>query len=169
MLKKEFFTPLQIAEMLQVEERDVILWLEQKELCGVKIGTIWRVREDQFDAFIAIKATSLPEAAEEVIEEPYDDTFLPGERPRKRSRKKGTQRYSKLNDFLARRNVSSIRLSFAEIEKIIGRELPTSAKEHRAFWANDPKHSQAKAWMEADWRSEELDLTRQEISFVRKK
>lgn len=170
-LKKEFFTPLQIADMLQVREQDVLLWLEQKELGGIKIGTIWRVREDQFDAFIAINATNLPMPAEEevVVEEPYDETFLSLERSRRNTRKKGTQRYSKLRDFLVRRNTSKIRLTFAEIEKTLGRELPNSAREHRAYWANDPKHSQAKAWLDAGWRAEELDLVKQEVSFVRKK
>lgn len=107
-LKKVFFTPLQIADMLQVREQDVLFWLEQKELGGIKIGTIWRVREDQFDAFIAINATNLPMPAEEevVVEEPYDETFLSLERSRRNTRKKGTQRYSKLRDFLVRRNTS---------------------------------------------------------------
>ena len=111
----------------------------------------------------------MPAEEEVVVEEPYDETFLSLERSRRNTRKKGTQRYSKLRDFLVRRNTSKIRLTFAEIEKTLGRELPNSAREHRAYWANDPKHSQAKAWLDAGWRAEELDLVKQEVSFVRKK
>ena len=169
-MNKTFFTPLQIAEMLQVEEQDVLLWLEQKELVGIKIGTIWRVREDQFDEFIGKNATGLPAPAEEaVLEEPDDDSFLPSVRFRRSSGKKGTQRYSKLQTYLVRRHASHIRLTFAEIENIIGRALPASARKHRAFWASDPKHSQAKAWLDAGMYAKELDLDGQAVSFVRKK
>ena len=167
---KKFYTPQQIADMLQVGERDVLFWLEQKELSGINIGTIWRVRDDQFDQFIEHKATGFPQPVEEVVpEEADDDALLPPVRFRRSSNKKGTQRYSKLNVFLARRNASMVRLSFEEIESIIGRELPASAKEHRAFWANDPKHSQAKAWLDAGMYAKDLNLDTQAISFIRKK
>lgn len=169
-MKKLFFTPAQVAEMLQMEESDVLLWLEKKELGGIKIGTIWRVREDQFDAFIETKATTLPVPNEiDVLENIDDDSFLPPVRFRRSSRKKGTQRYMKLHDYLLRRNASQIRLSFTEIEEIIGRELPASACEHRAYWANDPKHSQAKAWLNAGMFAKELDLEGKAVTFVRKK
>ena len=75
----------------------------------------------------------------------------------------------KLHDYLLRRNASQIRLSFTEIEEIIGRELPASACEHRAYWANDPKHSQAKAWLNAGMFAKELDLEGKAVTFVRKK
>ena len=170
MMKKLFFTPLQVAEMLQVDERDVLSWLDKKELGGIKIGTIWRVREDQFDAFIETKSTTLPAPDEvEVLEEIDDDSFLPPVRFRRSSQKKGTQRYMKLHDYLLRRNASQIRLTFAEIEGIIGRVLPDSAREHRAYWANDPKHSQAKAWLNAGMYAKELDLDGKAVTFVRKK
>ena len=167
-MNKKFFTPLQVAEMLQVEERDVLIWLKKKELGGIKIGTIWRVREDQFDTFIEKNSTDLPAPTEEVVGEDscVDSRFSPARFPDEFC-KQGKQRYTKLYAFLMRRNTSRIRLTFAEIEKIIDRDLPSSARAHRAYWANDPKHSQAKAWLDAGWCSKELDLVEQKVTFVK--
>ena len=74
--------------------------------------------------------------------------------------------YSALAEYLKRRSGGLVRLSFGEIEKIIGGPLPQSAREHRAWWANDKFHSQGKAWLSAGWVSEDLDLEGKEISLT---
>lgn len=60
-------------------------------------------------------------------------------------------------------------LSFAEIEKIIGNELPPSAYKHRPWWANERigTHVWAHAWLKAGWRVDSVDLGSQRVSLVR--
>jgi hypothetical protein len=58
--------------------------------------------------------------------------------------------------------------SFRDIEAIVGSPLPKSAFVHREWWANDTSHVQAKAWLEAGWRSEPCDLNLQTIRFSRR-
>ncbi len=48
-----------------------------------------------------------------------------------------------------------INLSFEEIERIIGTDLPNSARIHAdAWWSNNYDHSKAIAWMDAGYRTE---------------
>jgi hypothetical protein len=61
-----------------------------------------------------------------------------------------------------------VRLSFEEIEKIIGDPLPASAYEHRAWWANDSKgHPHSHAWLDVGWRTNYLNRTEKVVTFVR--
>ncbi|MCB0191822.1 MAG: helix-turn-helix domain-containing protein [Anaerolineae bacterium] len=57
-----------------------------------------------------------------------------------------------------------IELSLAEIEKIIGKRLPTSARVSRAWWANSPT-TQGVAWQEAGWLIDSPDLENQLVIF----
>jgi hypothetical protein len=50
-------------------------------------------------------------------------------------------------------------LSIELIESILGFKLPASAFKHRAWWSNDITHSQAKAWLYADWEVDHVSLT----------
>ena len=44
-------------------------------------------------------------------------------------------------------------MTFAEVERLIGAPLPTSAYWYQAWWANNhTSHVQARAWMAAGWR-----------------
>jgi hypothetical protein len=58
-------------------------------------------------------------------------------------------------------------LSFDQIEKIIGRDLPASAHRHRAWWANTDTHSQALTWLSAGWKVDAADLDSKHVTFVR--
>jgi hypothetical protein len=58
-------------------------------------------------------------------------------------------------------------LSFSEIEELIGRRLPPSARLYQAWWANSDSHSQARAWLEAGWTVSSFDLGRERVVFVR--
>ena len=57
--------------------------------------------------------------------------------------------------------------TFAEIERIVGRPLPMSARKHRAWWANTDTHSQARTWLAAGWRVDAADLEAGTVTFVR--
>ena len=51
-MSDKLLTPEQIAERLQVVERTVYRWLNEGRLEGVKLGRLWRVREDDLAAFL---------------------------------------------------------------------------------------------------------------------
>ena len=82
----------------------------------------------------------------------------------------GRSRYDGLRTYLSERSEPVVHLSFAEIERIIGRPLPNSARRHRAWWANEQSgsHSHARSWLEAtpSRRTANVDLNAQTADFV---
>lgn len=70
--------------------------------------------------------------------------------------------------FEGRFDAVTIRLSFAEIDKILGFRLPRSARDHQAWWSNTRiGHSHAAAWLDPGWKTSGLDLTSQRVTFVK--
>lgn len=61
--------------------------------------------------------------------------------------------WSRLAEFLEGRPASlrSIRLSYEDIEGILGDRLPKSAYEYRPFWANERAGSRASSWLATGW------------------
>ena len=60
--------------------------------------------------------------------------------------------------------------SFEQLEKLLGRKLPPSARTHRPWWGNDYSsrtHSHAQAWVEAGWEVDEVSLRKEWVRFVR--
>jgi hypothetical protein len=77
-------------------------------------------------------------------------------------------KYQELKSYLNAQRQPRIRLSFAEVARRAGVKLPTSAYGHAAWWANDSKsHVQAKAWLEAGYKTENVDIAAQTVEFVR--
>ena len=77
-------------------------------------------------------------------------------------------KYDLLKAFLAARQKPRLRMTFEEVAKAAGIRLPASAYRYPAWWANDPAHhAQARAWTEAGYRSENVDLEAQTVEFVR--
>ncbi len=77
-------------------------------------------------------------------------------------------KYESLPQFLTSERGSTKRMSFAEIERILGFKLPKSAYKHEAWWSNNATgHSHARAWLEAGWRTEEVDLAGRKVTFQR--
>lgn len=77
-------------------------------------------------------------------------------------------KYEALPQFLAGLKGPAHRLSFREVERILGFKLPESAYEYEAWWSNNGSgHSHARAWIEAGWRTEAVDLTGKEVTFRR--
>lgn len=48
-----YLTPAEIAEKLQVHERTVHRWLTSGKLKGIKLERFWRVKPEEFEAFLA--------------------------------------------------------------------------------------------------------------------
>lgn len=79
-------------------------------------------------------------------------------------------RYAALADWLQSQpgRVDSVQLLFSQIEKIVSADLPASARNHRAWWANDSVgHSHSQLWLDAGWRTTYINLTEGKITFSR--
>ncbi len=75
-------------------------------------------------------------------------------------------KYEPLPQFLASAGGSIHRMSFREIEQILGFKLPKSAYEHEAWWSNNATgHSHARVWLEAGWRTQAVDLAGRKVTF----
>jgi len=67
-------------------------------------------------------------------------------------------------------SLEHVSLKFAEIEKLIGDQLPWSAREHRSWWANDrTRHVQSKQWLHAGWRVASVNPPGEIVVFARSK
>ena len=76
--------------------------------------------------------------------------------------------YYKLMKYLQEKDQDMLRITFREIEDVLGAKLPPSAYEHRAWWANSQSHSHARhGWIKAGFETSMVDLGAQEVSFVR--
>ena len=59
-------------------------------------------------------------------------------------------------------------MTFQQVESVIGGPLPASARRHRPWWANDATgHAHAQAWLEAGYRTEQVDMEGEKLVFVR--
>jgi hypothetical protein len=77
-------------------------------------------------------------------------------------------KYEPLEGFLKVRKAGRWRADFREIEALLGFKLPRSALKYPAWWSNDETgHSHAKAWLDAGWRTEEVDLAGRKLTFSR--
>lgn len=77
-------------------------------------------------------------------------------------------KYEPLPQFLKSVGGTVHRMSFSDIERILGFKLPKSAYAHEAWWSNNATgHSHARTWMEFGWRTESVDLKSRKVVFRR--
>lgn len=79
-------------------------------------------------------------------------------------------RYAPLFNYLSEEvppEEDHVELEFEQIERVINAELPRSAYQHRAWWANTPSHAQANAWVSAGWRVDRVDFDNDTVSLTR--
>lgn len=74
--------------------------------------------------------------------------------------------YTYLMDEVAA-DVDQVDMEFESIERVINAELPRSAYQHRAWWANTPSHAQANAWVSAGWRVDRVDFDNDTVTLTR--
>lgn len=72
-------------------------------------------------------------------------------------------KYDPLGEYLGRTPVP-VEMSFEPIARLVG-GLPPSAYRWRAWWANDPHHVQALAWLALGRRVEAVDLQARRVTF----
>lgn len=76
-------------------------------------------------------------------------------------------KYEPLTAFLRSRAGRGIKMSFAEIEAVIGQKLPEKSKAQRAWWSNNPSNNvMTRAWLEAGYRTQLVDVAGETLNFV---
>ncbi len=94
-------------------------------------------------------------------------------RPRNReeptSAEPPTCKYRPLWEHLLSLTVDRWGAKFTDVEAVLGFTLPTTAGSYQAWWANERygTHSHARAWMAAGFRTENLHLDKERVTFVR--
>ena len=77
-------------------------------------------------------------------------------------------KYEKLTEYLSELDGDAFMTNFAALEEILGFELPPSARQYPAWWANQGK-GQSLAWETAGWKTSDVSPSIQTIRFVRAK
>lgn len=79
-------------------------------------------------------------------------------------------KYEILCDHLRSMTEPVWRARFADVEAVLGFSLPRSAYSYPAWWSNDATgHSHSLAWLEAGWKTEQVDIAAQQVTFRRAK
>jgi hypothetical protein len=60
-----------------------------------------------------------------------------------------------------------VKLGFARIDGIIGDNLPLEAYRNEKWWENTPSHIHARAWLDAGWEAQEVNLKEGYVVFKR--
>ena len=75
-------------------------------------------------------------------------------------------KYTPIRTHLQERGTARIPMSFKEIEALLGFSLPSSARSYRAWWSNNPHNNvMTRAWLDAGYRTEEIDLSGERVVF----
>lgn len=77
-------------------------------------------------------------------------------------------KYESLCRHLTSLEAPTWRARFAEVEAVLGFSLPRSAYSYPAWWSNDATgHSHSLAWLDAGWKTEQVDIAAQQVTFRR--
>jgi hypothetical protein len=77
-------------------------------------------------------------------------------------------KYDPLRSYLEGQQEGRIRLSFSDIERLLGFKLPRSARDYRPWWSNNTGGNVAiRSWRDAGWRTAEVDMAGEKVTFVR--
>lgn len=77
-------------------------------------------------------------------------------------------KYDPLSGHLRKLGLDRVPMKFEEIEAVLGFALPPSSRRHRAWWSNNPSNNvMTHAWLEAGYRTEDVDLERRRLVFRR--
>lgn len=79
---------------------------------------------------------------------------------------KPTHKYHPLYAHLHNLQQEECTLSFAEIEQLLGKQLPQTARLQKAWWSNRQKGGlQANAWVAAGYQVTDLNLATEQVTF----
>ena len=75
------------------------------------------------------------------------------------------RKYLPLAEYLFENNGKKIVLTYAQIEHILGCELPATANDYPAsFWANTATHSYSSAWMKIGYKAR-INIAEKKVTF----
>lgn len=77
-------------------------------------------------------------------------------------------KYIALTTYLKNSGKNVVKMSFKEIESVLGECLPECAYKYPALWANSESHSIAFGWIDAGYMSQNVSITNQTIEFVKR-
>jgi hypothetical protein len=81
---------------------------------------------------------------------------------------KQMSKYAPLGDYLKKQRTDVVSMTFREIERVTGVKLPPSSVRHRPWWSNNPKNSVlTKIWVDAGFKSEQVDMAGRKLVFRR--
>ena len=80
-------------------------------------------------------------------------------------------KYEKFKRYLKYRAAFTnvVKLSFAKMDGIIGDNLPMSAFRKEKWWSNSPSSVHAKAWLDAGWKMQDVNLDEGYVVFQKAK
>lgn len=80
-------------------------------------------------------------------------------------------KYTPLEKYLSNlpRSTREVTFTFKQIETILGFALPSSAYEDRRWWEHETEgnHVNKRAWANAGWRIESVNVNRKRVNLVR--
>jgi len=77
-------------------------------------------------------------------------------------------KYDALGRFLVSQPGDEVPMTFGEIERVLGTQLPLSARKHRPWWSNNPRNSvMTQVWLDAGFETEQVDMVRGTLVFRR--
>jgi hypothetical protein len=77
-------------------------------------------------------------------------------------------KYDALGRYLAAQPADEVPITFGEIERVLGIQLPLSARKHRPWWSNNARNSvMTQAWLDAGFATEQVDMLRGKLVFRR--
>lgn len=79
-------------------------------------------------------------------------------------------KYDPLNRWLSGAHQRRVHATFEQLEAILGCGLPVAARQYPAWWANeagDTTHVQCRAWLDAGFAADNLNLSNETVEFVK--
>ncbi|MDD6728569.1 MAG: hypothetical protein PUE08_05035 [Eubacteriales bacterium] len=71
-----------------------------------------------------------------------------------------------LTVYLDKCNKDIVKMSFSDVEKILGFKLSNSAYVHQAYCSNTQSHSFAFGWLNAGYKTQNVDIKKQAVEFI---
>lgn len=76
-------------------------------------------------------------------------------------------KYRPLWKYLSELQESRLQMSFDDVERILGFPLPPSSRHHQPHWYGYKGSAVARAIIDAGWKAQNVDLVREQVTFVR--
>lgn len=76
-------------------------------------------------------------------------------------------KYRPLWEWLVKSPEVSVRLTFADVERILGFPLPPSSRRHLPHWYGYEGSAVARAIRDAGWKATDVNLNEQRVTFVK--